>query len=50
MFTVYWTGLIYNSGQGVVTDVNKAREFFLKAADQGNQFAKKELGTLHVML
>jgi len=39
-------GTLYKNGQGVPQDYTKAAEWFSKAADRGNNSAKKELEDL----
>ena len=36
-------GLLYQNGQGVAKDYQKAREWYQKAADAGNAWAKNAL-------
>ncbi len=35
---------MHHHGRGVPIDIEKAREWYIKAANQGNQFAQTELG------
>lgn len=41
-----WMGYFYENGYGVKKDLNKAREWYQKAADKGNEFAKGQLKNL----
>ena len=40
-------GDMYFKGQGVEKDVNRAKEYWLKAAEQGNDLAKASLEKLN---
>jgi len=40
-------GSLYENGYGVAQDYGKAREWYQKAADAGNKYAKLALLRLH---
>jgi TPR repeat protein len=40
-------GVLYDNGQGVAKDDNKAIFWYRKSADQGNQFGEFNLGTMY---
>ncbi|MBQ9213603.1 MAG: SEL1-like repeat protein, partial [Bacteroidales bacterium] len=43
-------GVCYEKGQGVKKDYNKAKEWFSKAAEQGNEKAKTNLKRVNDLL
>jgi uncharacterized protein len=43
------TGVMYDMGQGVAKDYDKAIEWYRKSAEQGNQFGQFNLGTMYYM-
>ena len=44
---MYNVGVCYECGRGVTLDVNKAREWYAKAAAQGNELAQAALDRLN---
>lgn len=45
----YSLGQLYRRGEGVEKNLQKAREYYLKAAELGQSFAQSNLGTLYFM-